>query len=170
LAFQGYAKVYPTVIKGRKKRTDFYLKDRSKFLEQLVYEIRLQEKRAIKKNKRAVVRLNGFTDIDWDKPENYIDGQSVFEIFPDVIFYDYTADAEKVRQNRHANLHLTFSYKGNNDKEMVEIIKRGVNVAVIDYPSNKDKWFNKLPVIDGDKHDFRFLDAEASIVLLKEKK
>jgi hypothetical protein len=162
LAFKGLAKVYPSVIKSRKAKSEYFVNDTDTFIKQLIREIKNQEKRALKKNKKPVVRLNGFTDIDYDK-------YGIFKLFPNVQFYDYSADYERVLNNNNPNLHYTFSYKGNNLKECLELLKNDVSIAVIDVPENQ--FFNKYDIehIDGDKHDFRFKHGKA-IVWLSEKK
>ncbi len=162
LAFKGLAKVYPSVIKSRKAKSEYFVNDTDTFIKQLIKEIGNQEKRALKKNKKAVVRLNGFTDIDYEK-------FGIFKLFPNVQFYDYSADYECVLNNNNPNLHYTFSYKGNNLKECIELLKNDVSIAVIDMPENQ--FFNDYDVehIDGDKHDFRFKHGKA-IVWLSEKK
>jgi len=162
LAFKGLAKVYPSVIKSRKAKSEYFVNDTDTFIKQLIREIKNQEKRALKKNKKAVVRLNGFTDIDYEK-------FGIFKLFPNVQFYDYSADYERVLNNNNPNLHYTFSYKGNNLKECIELLKNDVSIAVIDIPENQ--FFNDYDVehIDGDKHDFRFKHGKA-IVWLSEKK
>ena len=162
LAFKGLAKVYPSVIKSRKAKSEYFVNDTDTFIKQLIREIKNQEKRALKKNKNPVVRLNGFTDIDYEK-------FGIFKLFPNVQFYDYSADYERVLNNNNPNLHYTFSYKGNNLKECIELLKNDVSIAVIDIPENQ--FFNDYEVehIDGDKHDFRFKHGKA-IVWLSEKK
>ena len=162
LAFKGLAKVYPSVIKSRKAKSEYFVNDTDTFIKQLIREIKNQEKRALKKNKKPVVRLNGFTDIDYEK-------FGIFKLFPNVQFYDYSADYERVLNNNNPNLHYTFSYKGNNLKECIELLKNDVSIAVIDIPENQ--FFNDYDVehIDGDKHDFRFKHGKA-IVWLSEKK
>lgn len=168
LAFKGLAKVYPkTIIKARKAKTDYFIEDTEKFIAQLIREIKNQVKRAKKKGRKAVVRLNGYTDIDYSK-------FGIFELFPDVQFYDYCADYERVLNNKYENLHYTFSYKGNNLEQAFDLLKKGINVAVIDISENQ--FFNGIAEdydfnhIDGDAHDFRWLDNPHSIIWLKEKK
>jgi hypothetical protein len=162
LAFKGLAKVYPSVIKSRKAKSEYFVNDTDTFIKQLIREIKNQEKRALKKNKKAVVRLNGFTDIDYEK-------YGIFKLFPNVQFYDYSADYERILNNNNPNLHYTFSYKGNNLKECIELLKNDISIAVIDIPENQ--FFNDYDIehIDGDKHDFRFKHGKA-IVWLSEKK
>ena len=163
LAFKGMAKVYPSILKSRKAKSKYFLEDNEKFIKQVIKEIKLQIKRADKKSKKTVVRLNGFTDIDFSK-------YGIFELFPNVQFYDYSADYKKVLNNKYKNLHYTFSYKGNNLNECRILLKKGINIAVIDIPENQ--FINSYDVnhINGDKHDFRFLDQTNSIVWLSEKK
>ena len=67
LAFKGLAKVYPSIIKSRKTKTDYFLNDNKNFIKQLIKEASNQEKRATKKKKKSVIRPNGFTDIDFEK-------------------------------------------------------------------------------------------------------
>ena len=117
LAFTGFAKIFPSVNKSRQAKKDLYVNQKSVFMKQLVKEIALQEKRAYKKGKKAVIRLNGFTDIDWEKQEFDYTGRNIFNSFPNVQFYDYTADANKVLNNQHTNYHLTFSHKSGKDSD-----------------------------------------------------
>ena len=168
LAFTGFAKIFPSVNKSRQAKKDLYVNQKSVFMKQLVKEIALQEKRAYKKVKKAVVRLNGFTDIDWEKQEFDYTGRNIFNSFPNVQFYDYTADANKVLNNQHKNYHLTFSHKSGKDSdntiECMSLFQDGINIAVVDNPSNREK-FGTIS-IDGDQSDFRFLDKSGSIVWL----
>tara|TARA_R110000803_G_C11857241_1_gene306673 strand:+ start:43 stop:696 length:654 start_codon:yes stop_codon:yes gene_type:complete len=169
LAFTGFAKIFPSVNKSRQAKKDLYINDRQAFLKQLNHEIGLQVKRANKKGKQAVVRLNGFTDIDWDKECNIIERWSNFGPNNDSVqFYDYTADANKVLNNTHKNYHLTFSHKTGKDSdntvECMSLFQEGINIAVVENPENREKFGTKS--IDGDKSDFRFLDKKGQIVWL----
>ncbi len=56
LAFKGFAKIFKSVTKSRKAKKDYFLTQHAAFMRQLVKEIALQEKRAHKKGKTAVVR------------------------------------------------------------------------------------------------------------------
>lgn len=164
LFFTGFGK-FNSVQRGRINRTKYLQGDTQGFLKQLTREIRNQVKRAIKKNRTAVIRLNGFSDIDWSKSEYFVEGFCLFELFPEVIFYDYSADYNKCLTNEFDNYHLTFSYKGNNLKEAKSLFQeRGINTAIIEIPENDQ--FKTIRSIQGDAHDFRFLDKKGSIVWL----
>ena len=51
LAFKGLAKVYPSVIKSRKAKSEYFVNDTDNFIKQLIREIKNQEKRALKRIK-----------------------------------------------------------------------------------------------------------------------
>lgn len=189
LAFQGLAKVYPSVIKSRKAKTNFFVNDMEVFLLQVKKELRNQENRAKKKGKKAVVRLNGFTDIDWEFEQVptrcRTSSDSLFNLFPNTQFWDYTADFNKVERYLEFprnNYHLTFSFKYDrktgetNIDQCNKLSKQGVSIAVVDsdwdkFKEGKDNYCN---IIDGDRHDFRWLDYKTddmiNVVLLSEKK
>lgn len=167
LFFKGYGKFQP-VMKGRQKRKDLFVNDLPEFMSILRKELRNHDKTCIRQDTKGVVRLNGFTDIDWEEPEYRLDGVPIFRQFPNLQFMDYSADYYKVRYNPYPNYHLTFSYKGNNLAQCKDLFSRGINIAVIDTPENREV-FGSVRSIQGDTHDFRFLDKSSSIVWLTEK-
>jgi hypothetical protein len=155
----------PQKTLGRVNRTLFYFKERAKFLSMMTREIRNHEINCKKKNLKPVVRLNTTSDIMW---ENH----KIFELFPNVQFYDYTKHFKRMikylKGQLPANYHLTFSRNEVNDFQATQVLKAGGNVAVV--------FRNKLPakykgfkVINGDLHDLRFLDDKNVVVGLKEK-
>ena len=93
--------VFDNVQEARQKRAALFLKDRPAYKAKLVKEIKALERKAKRENKRAAVRLNGTSDLRWERifPE-------LFGMFPDVQFYDYTKVPERVTPD---NYHLTFS-------------------------------------------------------------
>ena len=109
--------------------------------------------------KLAAVRLNVFSDIPW---ERFLD----LDRFPDIQFYDYTKVAARLGRTP-ANYYLTFSRSENNEPQARQSLAKGFNVAVPfrDPPAR----FLGHPVIDGDTHDYRFLDPKGVIVGLKPK-
>lgn len=166
LVGSGFGGMYTNVMNGRKNRTEYYLADRQAFLSQLDVEIG----KAIKKHEgKAIVtiRLNGTSDLPFEKMK-VRDGKTLFELYPETQFYDYTKNYTRFDKELPANYHLTFSRSETNDKYAMDILKRGYNVAMV---------FDKLPatyngykVINGDKTDLRFLDEKNVIVGLKYKK
>jgi hypothetical protein len=167
LVGSGFGGMYTGVMKGRMAKSDYFLSDRVEFLQQLKKEIT----RAVEKHKKdgaiVTIRLNGTTDIRYEKFRIF-DGLNIFEIFPDVQFYDYTKNYIRFDSVLPANYHLTFSRSETNHSKAMELLNKGINVAMV---------FDKLPetfegfkVINADLDDLRFLDPKGVICGLKYKK
>ena len=140
------------------------------FMAWLITEIERKQAKAKKLGFGFSVRLNGTSDIDWQNVK--VNGQSIFEIFPDITFYDYTKNPAKFI-GKPDNYHLTLSYTGRNWKACDAVLKQGINVAVVfnvkresDIPAT----FKGYEVINGDITDYRVDDAKGIIVGLKWKR
>jgi hypothetical protein len=155
LVNSGRAEIFETVMNARTRKTNAFLDNRQAFLEQLDQDIRALVKRAKKRNMRAAVRLNGTSDILW---ERLID----FGKYPDVQFYDYTKIPIAFRKLA-PNYHLTFSYSGHNLEHCIKALIDDVNVAVV-FAGKLPETFLGYKVVDGTLHDTRFLDAKGVIV------
>lgn len=143
---------------ARALRTIWWEKHRQSFLVQLQREIRNFVKYAKSKDLTPCIRLNGTSDILWER-------HGIIQKFPNVQFYDYTKIPN--RKNLPKNYHLTFSAVEDNDNSSALTLAGGQNVAAV---------FHKLPnqwlgynVIDGDETDLRFLDPKGVVVGLKSK-
>ena len=94
---------------------------------------------------------------------------NIFEIFPDVQFYDYT---KIPRRNVPANYHLTFSYSG--VAEFQPVVEKQLehkpdtNLAVV-FGSELPATFYGREVVNGDASDIRFLDDHFVVVGLTAK-
>ena len=157
---------FSNVQKSRIAKTKFFFEKRTEFMEQLVKEISNFLKLAKKKNLTPVVRLNGTSDIPWERIR--VNGQkNVMDLFPAVQFYDYTKRAN--RKDLPSNYHLTFSLAENNQIDAEIALENGMNVAVVfRIPSFPDTYMNR-EVVDGDESDLRFLDGRGRVVGLKAK-
>ncbi len=148
-----------TIQEARKRKTRMFFEQRDEFLATLKKDIELGIKQAEKKGMTPVFRLNGTSDIAWEK-------YGIIEQFPNVQFYDYTK--MRNRKVKHlTNYHLTFSKADGNDMDVRLAAAEGMNVAVV---------FEKLPesyigksVVDGDDTDLRFLDPKGVVIGLKAK-
>ncbi len=97
---------------ARIARTQYIMDHPHEALAQLDKEIDALKRKASKEGQKPVVRLNGTSDLAWETFKHPAWGnQSIMERHPDVQFYDYTARPDRVRDNKHANYHLTFSVK-----------------------------------------------------------
>lgn len=167
LVGSGFGGMYENVNKGRVAKTEYFLSSRVEFMFQLKSEI----EKAIKKHEgKAIVtfRLNGTSDLPYEKYKVFEGGKNIFELFPDVQFYDYTKNYLRFDKVLPSNYHLTFSRSETNHAKAMELLGRGVNVAMV---------FDKLPstfegfeVINADLDDLRFLDKKGVICGLKYKK
>jgi len=147
------------IQQARIRKTKMFFEQRDAFMAQLEKDIKLGIKQAAKLGLTPVFRLNGTSDLTWEK-------YGIIEKFPQVQFYDYT----KVLGRKVAHLqnyHLTFSAADGNDADVAKAVAQGMNVAAV---------FDKLPseymgktVINADEHDLRFLDPKGVIAGLKAK-
>lgn len=140
------------------------------FMKWLVTEIEAKRKTAIKKGFGFSVRLNCTSDIDWSDIRLY--GQNIFEIFPDVQFYDYTKNFQKFF-DKAKNYHLTFSYTGRNWDKCTQVLGMGHNVAMVFNVQKETEIpaiYGSYNVINGDLSDYRVKDGRGIIVGLKWKR
>jgi len=93
---------------------------------------------------------------------------SIFELFPDVQFYDYTKIP--TRHSIPDNYDLTFSYSGvktflpvYQKAKLNPVFKRFA--VVFDKAINIPKLFDSMPVMGGDDSDLRFLDGVGIVAL-----
>jgi hypothetical protein len=132
----------------------------------LTTEIEKTIKSAEKKGLIPVFRLNGTSDLSWEKYD-VVDGKNIFQMFPEVQFYDYTKINN--RKVKHIpNYHLTFSKADGNDMDVRIAMSNGMNVAVVFKKELPDTYLGRK-VINGDETDLRFLDEKSVIVGLKAK-
>jgi len=153
------------IQEARKRKTRMFFENRSEFMVQLVKDIRLAIKQCDKVGLIPVFRLNGTSDIAWEKYE--VEGaRNIFELFPEVIFYDYT----KMLNRKIANIKnysLTFSAADGNDADVKKAIQQGYNVATVFGVKKTEplpESYMGLPVFNGDDSDLRFLDPNGVVV------
>ena len=157
---------FSNVQQSRIRKSLLFLNDRQEFMRQLVQDVNKFLKECDRLGKKPALRLNGTSDIQWETIE--VDGhENIFAMFPQIQFYDYTKIP--TRKVEHIpNYHLTWSYSEANDKYATLFDKVSNNIAVV-FRDALPKMFKGLKVIDGDKHDMRFLDETQVVVGLIEK-
>ena len=157
---------FSNVQAARIAKTKWYFEDRAAFMAQLVTEVRAFIRKAIKLGLIPVVRLNGTSDIPWERVP--VEGQAnIMALFPSVQFYDYTKRSN--RRDLPANYHLTFSLAEDNDSRARVAASNGANIAVVFRNDKFPSTFMGMPVVDGDADDLRFLDGRGVVVGLKAK-
>jgi len=157
------------VQEARIRKTKEFFLDKPTFLDKLRKDIKSLERKAKNKGFTPCVRLNGTSDIAWEK-------LGLMQEFPHIQFYDYTKNHIRMMEFLGGlmpkNYHLTFSLSEENMDMAKEILQLGGNVAMV-FAVKKDKPLPKThvgyKVINGDLSDLRFLDDKNVIVGLHAK-
>jgi len=150
-----------TIQKARIRKTKMFFEDRTTFFNWLTQDIHKAIKLAKKLGLKPVFRLNGTSDLSWEKYEVNGTGLNIFQIFPEVQFYDYTKVlGRKVAQ--YSNYHLTFSKADGNDADVAKALMQGMSVVAV---------YDEIPqgVPSADETDLRFLDPRGVMLGLKAK-
>lgn len=171
LVTAGRAAMFDSINAARLKRVEFLKKHPDLFFTLLIKEIKTLEARAKKLEMALVIRLNGTSDIRWKRFK--IDGLTIFEIFPDIQFYDYAKSPAIAKDAVGVdNYHVTLSFSNANEKYRKLILdaaeKFGSNLAVV-FKKQLPEFYLGRKVINGDLTDLRFLDEENVVVGLKAK-
>ena len=153
------------IQQARIRKTQFFFQNRRDFLNQLTVDILRGIKKAEKAGMIPCFRLNGTSDISWEKYE-VANGKNIFQMFPEVQFYDYTKINNR-KVSHIKNYHLTFSKADGNDMDVRLAASNGLNVAAV-FREIPETYLGR-PVINGDETDLRFLDPKGVIVGLKAK-
>jgi hypothetical protein len=153
------------VKQARIRKTRLFFTDKAKFLETIFQDISNLIKNGAKEEKKVCVRLNGTSDVPWER-------LGIFDKFSDVQFYDYTKSASRAVDfalgKLPKNYHLTFSRSESNETSALNVLANGGNVAAVFGGKLPEKW-NGYKVIDGDESDLRFNDEKNVVVGLKAK-
>jgi len=164
---------FSNVQNARIAKTNRFFADREGFMADLVKSIAFLIRKAEKAHLIPLVRLNGTSDIRFENvfftviEKGLKHMTNIFEMFPDVVFYDYTKISN--RKGIPANYDLTFSYSGTLAYQpfVAQAIKAGLRIAAVfrkrsDIPAS----FMGLPVVDGDNSDIRHIEPKGVIVAL----
>lgn len=156
---------FSSVQNARIRKTKLFFEDRDTFLKQLHSDISLFETYCKDNNIKPFIRLNGTSDISWEK-------YGIFEKYPDIQFYDYTKILNR-KVSKYSNYHLTFSRSENTpDSDIIKAFKQNMNTTVVFKDEIPVVWKiqnKEYKVIDGDTNDLRPLDENNVIVALKAK-
>jgi hypothetical protein len=149
------------IQKARIRKTNEFFNNREQFMFDLYHDIVKAIKFAERKGLIPVFRLNGTSDLSWEKYEVGTTGMNLFQLFPTTQFYDYTKVLGR-KTSQYANYHLTFSKADGNDGDVAEALLQGMSVVAV---------YDKIPagVPSADETDLRFLDPKGIMLGLKAK-
>lgn len=148
------------IQKARIRKTQYFFNNRAEFMVDLANDIKKAIRFAERKGLTPVFRLNGTSDLSWEK-YSVIEGFNIFEMFPNVQFYDYTKVLGR-KVSQYPNYHLTFSKADGNDADVAEALLQGMSVVAV---------YDKIPegTPSADETDLRFLDPKGIMLGLKAK-
>ena len=161
LTFAGRGRM-SNVIKGRKRKAEWFHNDRDGFLDQLRKEIRNFIKTCAKQGVKPAIRLNVLSDVAWEQ-------LGIPQEFPDCLFYDYSKRSARLGKTP-SNYRLMFSYSGmpKYQKHVSKALETDVPMSVV-FRGPMPSTFMGRPVIDGDESDLLNLFAGPVIVGLRAK-
>lgn len=165
---------FNSVQQSRINKTKLFFSHRQEFMLKLASDIQKLVNKAKRAGMIPLVRLNGTSDIRFESIRfeyPFANGKTrevtIFELFPDVQFYDYTKLSN--RRDIPANYDLTFSYSGlpGYQSHVSRAKLAGMRIAVVfrkreDIPAQ----FMGMECVDGDNSDIRHMDAHGVVVAL----
>ena len=155
------------IVEGNKSRIDMariaktrlYFEHRLFWVNWCIAEIKAHKAAAEKKGDLFSIRINGTSDLGIDMMRDE-SGNNLFELFPDVQFYDYTKVYKRLElTKKYSNYHLTFSYSGTNMPECINALNAGFNVAMV-FEKQLPVTFAGYTVINADDSDLRYMDEK----------
>jgi hypothetical protein len=150
---------FSNVITARVNRTEYFLSERSKFINQVIDEI---NKAAKKTTGDLAVRLNGTSDVKLVE----MCAATGRTIAPNVVFYDYSKILKKAGErvlSTGQRYVVTFSRSENNEDEMFSHLHAG-GIAAVVFETLPDFYLG-FPVVDGDSRDDLMLDVKGGTIL-----
>lgn len=158
---------FSNVQDARIRKTKLFFEQPDEFMTLLVADIQALVRKCEREGLEPVVRLNGTSDILWERiPVGA--HKNIFQMFPYIQFYDYTK-APPSKRRSEPNYSLVYSRASDAQKpELVQALHQGAKVAVV-FGDALPAYYWGYPVVDGDKHDLRFLDPAGSIIGLSAK-
>ena len=149
------------IQKARIRKTVQFFFDREQFMKDLYQDIVKAKKFAEKQGLIPVFRLNGTSDLSWEKYTVGSTDMNLFQLFPTVQFYDYTKVLGR-KVSQYPNYHLTFSKADGNDADVAKALEQGLSVVAV---------YDEIPagVPSADETDLRFLDPKGIMLGLKAK-
>jgi hypothetical protein len=159
-----------SVQKARALKTKFFRQNRLAFMLSMCADVWSLVHRAKRMNFIPLVRPNGTSDIPYENIP-IIDGKNIFQLFPDVQFYDYTKHPSRNLTGKTAgNYDLTYSFSAITPKKVsIKGLTNSANArtAVVflnraDIPTTFRGW----PVVNGDDTDVRHIEPRRVVVAL----
>ncbi|MFA2720659.1 GP88 family protein [Bacillus paranthracis] len=173
---------FDNVQAGRIRKAVYFQTDYNGFMNELAWDINRHVNKSRKAGSTPLIRLNGTSDIIWERKGFTLDEQhakrigkpagyyeNMMALFSDVQFYDYTKIAGRFNGKLPANYDLTFSYSGvaEYQKQVQHAMKKGARIAVVFRDKEKiPTEFMGMECVDGDDTDIRHIEPQGVVVAL----
>ena len=161
---------FDNVQAARDAKTAFFRQHREAFMLSFAADVWSLVRKARKLHMDPLVRPNGTSDIPFENIP-VIDGKNLFQLFPDVMFYDYTKHPSRNLEGKTAgNYDLTYSFSA--------VTPKPISLKGLQNPDNKrtavvfhkreeiPSSFRGWPVVDGDDTDVRHIEPARVVVAL----
>ena len=171
------------VLQSRIEKTVYFMRDRIRFMQEFAFHGARLIRDANQANMGAAIRPNGSWDQLFESIPVQMTGElaeklsgylnrpvpvkryrNLMELLPESRFLDYTKIAKRFNRPLPENYHLTFSMSENNESDARRLLESGFNVAAVFSDGLPDTYLGR-DVIDGDKHDLRFLDPKGGFII-----
>ena len=160
---------FDSVQKARAEKTAFFKENQRAFMLSLCADVWSLARKADRQALIPLVRPNGTSDIPFENI--LIDGKTIFQIFANVRFYDYTKHPSRNLTGKTAgNYDLTYSFSA--------ITPKPISIKGLTNPANKRTavvfykraeipvTFRGWQVVDGDNTDVRHIEPSRVVVAL----
>jgi hypothetical protein len=161
---------FNSVQQARLARTKLLFDNPEAYFAQAIEELIAAKRKAARLGFKLCVRLNGTSDLRWEDMVDPVYEQTLFDIFSEVQFYDYTKIPNR-KVKGIQNYHLTYSYTPTTHSYLAKAKDNyglAVNLAVV-FAGALPKYYLGRDVYDGDESDLRFLDPKGVVIGLKAK-
>lgn len=161
--------VFPQSIQARAERTKLWVRDPKRFVMNVLDELDVALTKATRDSMQFAMRPNLLSD------QRKLAVQLATDR-PHVQFYDYTKLPHPISRTwQPSNYHLTYSVSERTTPATLRrYLNEEINPAIVfdtprgaPLPSHYTVLGQKMPVIDGDAHDLRFLDPVGVVVGLR---
>lgn len=155
--------------RARAAKTRFFYENQRAFMLSMCADIWTESRRAERLGFQLLVRPNGTSDIPYENIK--IDGLTIFQMFPDITFYDYTKHPSRKLDGKTAgNYDLTYSFSMLTPKQIsIKGLSNTANqrtAVVFQNRADIPESFRGWPVIDGDDTDVRHIEPQQVVVAL----
>jgi hypothetical protein len=167
---------------SRERKARYFMQERKAYMCEMAFHVARNIRTAKRLRLTLAVRPNGSTDIAYEGIRFFVSPEfaallsdisgltiesglhTIFSLFPMIQFLDYTKNPNRMSRVLPANYDLTFSRSEKNHDIALQLLTAGINVAV-PFAFGLPHTWHGFTVIDGDKHDLRFLDPKTGVVV-----